>query len=304
MKDMVISLIGKHAPTQKKKIERFFSACPNAEIELAKFLEMYKPFMQKESISIEIIVDAYIDLINQVVHSRLEFIRNGRYPAKSQDTALDEVYSNKSTMQQYMLGLALSYFLWKHHFQLLCFFREHVKKTGTNKQILEVGCGHGLFLVELLQSVSTETNVTVVDISLKSIEMTKSLLHAVMPHQLDNILFYHLNIFDFEAESAFDVITLGEVLEHVDNPLELLKHLASLLSDTGSIFITTCANCPAIDHVYHFKNIDDIKDIVAKAGLTIETELIAPSEDRDMHYLVKHQLDISFAAILKKQTTI
>jgi 2-polyprenyl-3-methyl-5-hydroxy-6-metoxy-1,4-benzoquinol methylase len=305
MKDAILGLIGKYSPTQKKKIMRFFSVCPNAEIELLDFLDMYKPYMISESITIEIMVDAYVELINQVMHSRLEFIRTGSYPAKSQNAALDEVYKNKVTMQQYMLGLALSYFLWGHHFRLLTFFKNIVRDVDPDDRILEVGCGHGLFLVELLKFIAVEANITVVDISQHSIDMTKALLHSVVPQLTGRMKFHHCDVLDFTTkEEAFDLIMVGEVLEHLDNPLDLLKHLATLLTVNGRIFVTTCANCPAIDHVYRFENVAAIKDIIHEAGLSIETELIAPSEDRDMKVLEKHQIDISFAAVLRKDASL
>jgi 2-polyprenyl-3-methyl-5-hydroxy-6-metoxy-1,4-benzoquinol methylase len=300
MIDEILDRIGKSVPTQKKKIEKFFVECPDAKVELAEFLKKYEPFMVKECISIDIVVDSYLELVNQMLHSRLEFVRTGCYPSQSQKIAQNAVYSHKSTMQQYMLGLALSYFLWQHQFKLLRFYRESIRHVGPCKQFMEVGCGHGLLLVELLNHSSTSSCIDVIDISQQSIDMTKRLLETSFLNNR-NCKFFNCDVFDFQTDQRYDFITVGEVLEHVDKPLDLLSKLGALLAPDGQIFISTCANCPAIDHVYHFKNVQEIIDIIAKAGLIVESEIVAPSEKKDIQYLEKNKVDISYAAILKRE---
>ena len=117
---------------------------------------------------------------------------------------------------------------------------------------------------------------------------------------LENINFYTSDINDYKADKKYDFITMGEVIEHVDDPLKILKSLYKLLSDDGKLFITTCANCPAIDHVYYFKNIEEIKVLINKAGFSIDVELTAPSENKSDKYLEKFKVDIIYAAILTK----
>ena len=41
----------------------------------------------------------------------------------------------------------------------------------------------------------------------------------------------------FESDKKFETIVLGFVLEHVDNPLEILKHFKQFLAFNGRIFV-------------------------------------------------------------------
>src|SRR5437773_1077380 len=81
------------------------------------------------------------------------------------------------------------------------------------KNYLEIGAGHGLYLSKALEILDKETNFSVVDISHTSIELAKNFID-------DSRVTYNLaNIFDFKIDSLFDFITMGEVLEHVEDPL-------------------------------------------------------------------------------------
>jgi hypothetical protein len=62
---------------------------------------------------------------------------------------------------------------------------------------------------------------------------------------------------------------MGEVLEHLDKPGEMLKKLSSLLYPNGVIWITTPTNAPAIDHVYLFNNKQEIIDLANDSCLEV-----------------------------------
>ncbi len=93
---------------------------------------------------------------------------------------------------------------------------------------------------------------------------------------------------------------MGEVLEHVNDPLKILKSIYGLLINGGSFYLTTCANAPAIDHVYLFNDVDEIRTLIEKAGFSISKELVAPSEDKSWKEIEAQKLDVSYAAILTK----
>lgn len=301
MKSTLLDRIYMKAPTQKKKIEWFFKEFPSAEEDLETFLQIYKPFMKMESITIDQLADAYLWMITQMLHCRIEFTKTGCYPSSSQQEAIQNVYENRETMEKYMLGVALSYYLWWQHYQLLSFYIKEVKRLNSAKHSLEVGCGPGLFLIELLKNLEVDSLVDVVDISPTSIELCSGILKSVAPDFFKRVQFNTCDILHYQTDIKYDFITMGEVLEHVENPKEILEKLGCFLADDGRIFITTCANSPAIDHIYHFKSIQEIRDMIGLAGFSIERELIAPSENRSEKDLEKFKIDISYAATLKKE---
>ena len=94
---------------------------------------------------------------------------------------------------------------------------------------------------------------------------------------------------------------MGEVLEHVSNPSKLLIKLKSLIADNGSIYISTCVDCPSIDHVYHFKSIKEIENMIRESGFVILDKLILPVEDKPMKEIIEKKITINFCAHIKKK---
>ncbi len=61
-----------------------------------------------------------------------------------------------------------------------------------------------------------------------------------------------MDFLEYDFNEQFDFITIGEVLEHVENPKNFLNKARKILSDDGNIFITVPINGPAVDHIYLF----------------------------------------------------
>jgi 2-polyprenyl-3-methyl-5-hydroxy-6-metoxy-1,4-benzoquinol methylase len=116
-----------------------------------------------------------------------------------------------------------------------------------------------------------------VDISETSLLMTKK----IIGFDSDKINYFNKDIFLFDEQSKYDFIVLGEVIEHLDQPKEILEKLTSLLSDDGIFWITTPTNSPAIDHVYLFRNRKEVLDLVESAGLEIINSGSFIAEDVD-----------------------
>ena len=301
MKNELLNIIYTASPSQENKIKGFFAEIPDMEKDLDFFLEVYKPFMKLENVTVKNLADAYLEMLGQMMYCRKEFITTGEYITKNQVDAFNNIYNDEAVMTKYMIALALSQFIWKHHYLVFNFYKESVKKIKQKDNILEVGSGHGLLLIETLKVIDKTQPIDVVDISPASIRMTKNIIKSIDSTLLERINFYTSDINDYQTSKKYDFITIGEVIEHVDNPLKILKSLYKSLSDSGELFITTCANCPTIDHVYHFKNINEIQLLIEEAGFRIKTEITAPSENKSKKYIEKFKIDEIYAAILTKK---
>ena len=302
MKQSLLTRIYEAMPMQQKKIKRVFAKYPQMEEELALFLENYRFVLIKQQITEQELATAYIEMIENMMEARVEFIRTGAYPLALQSQAVAAVYDNVAVMTRHLLGLALSQFLWSHHYQIFSFYREHIQQLAKQERLLEVGSGHGLYTLEAAKNVKNWQQIDIVDISDTSLRITSDILQVLLPEAIDKVRFIHGDITTFQSEFQYDFITMGEVLEHVDNPLAILESLRKLLNPGGQLFITTCANSPSIDHVYHFHNMEEIRQLIIKAGYRIVRELVAPSEEKSAEWLEKYQADISYAAILEVET--
>ncbi|WP_455757121.1 class I SAM-dependent methyltransferase [Sulfurimonas sp.] len=300
LRDDILNNIYKKNPSHQKYINNSFSKYPEMKIAMDSFLKTYKKFMEIEELSASDIANAYSKMLKQIDFSRREFLKNGNYYLQTQKKAFVKIYNDEVTMKAYMLGGALSMFLWPHHFKNFTFLQKHIASLNKERKFLEIGSGHGLFLLELLKNIKNYDIIDVIDISKTSIRLTQNIIKSVNQNYLKDITFYNQNIYETSNKQKYDFIIFGEVIEHLDNPLKALETLYQLLNNNGSIFITTCVNCPMIDHIYLFNNIQEIKEIIKKANFYIEHEIITPASDKNENFIKKMKIDISYAAIIKK----
>ncbi|MFK5950590.1 MAG: class I SAM-dependent methyltransferase [Methylococcales bacterium] len=103
----------------------------------------------------------------------------------------------------------------------------HLPKIEGVKDLLDLGCGNGTFL---LQARSAGYNVVGADFDARAVEVG-------CKHGLD-VRLGGIESFDSSVEQ-FDVITLAHIIEHVHNPLSLLKACHELLKPSGFLWIET-----------------------------------------------------------------
>jgi 2-polyprenyl-6-hydroxyphenyl methylase / 3-demethylubiquinone-9 3-methyltransferase len=103
-------------------------------------------------------------------------------------------------------------------------------RTKNNLKILDIGCGGGLVCEPFARLGHT---VTGIDQSEEAIQVAQR--HAI--EQGLNINYQHQSIEDLQE--VYDVITILEVLEHVDNPQHLLESAVAHLAQGGLIFFST-----------------------------------------------------------------
>jgi 2-polyprenyl-3-methyl-5-hydroxy-6-metoxy-1,4-benzoquinol methylase len=199
-------------------------------------------------------------------------------------------------MDYFMNGLLLSQILWKHHYEVFSFFSENLKQHISDVQsYLEVGGGHGLFISEAIKQSKplNKTTFTLLDISPTSIQVSKQFI------QNPSVNYVLSDIFKYNPGQTFDFISMGEVLEHVENPVQLLLKLKSLLSANGKLFITTPTNAPSIDHIFLFKDENDIKKIISEADFDILTDKKVYAEDLPEELAKELKITMMYACFLQ-----
>lgn len=280
-----------------KKLENMLSGMSTQYYQEADaFYKKYELFAAGTGKTLEFGINSYLKMIKDMMYEYLQFARTGEYTCKSFEDANERVYNNPEVMEYYMHGLLFSQFLWKHHHAVLSFFSDKLNKHSKNcSSYLEIGGGHGLYLLEAMKIIGDDkSSFHMVDISESSLNMAKTFVaNAAVEYTLQDI-------YKFEPQNKFDFITMGEVLEHVEKPKDLLIRLGELINEDGTIFITTPTNAPAIDHIYLFRNEQEIEDLIIESGFEIIDKVSVYSEDVSREVGEKRNIALLYGAFIKK----
>lgn len=300
--DKIVDKVITKSPFQKKKLQQYLATRDAAFFEEAEtFALNYGGYLESQSIPLDYAVSAFLEMCENMMKCQIEFMKTGRYTVDEHIKAYDEVYCNETKMKSYMIGLAISQFLWSTHYEMYRSFADGIKRFSKGvRSYLEIGPGHGLFLNKAMEYLQKGTKITAVDISPISIAITKSIMNYFR-RDSSTIECFTSDILNFDSSEKFDFITMGEVLEHVNFPERLLCKLHDILANDGRAFVSTCVNAPAIDHVYHFKTVDEIIDMLHKCKFDIEEERVLPVENLPMDVIVKKKITINYCAILKRK---
>ena len=295
----LIDIISNQNPLQRKRIEAFLSDRDDAYWDFSESLSRtLNEHLLGSPESAEEAARSYNRMCMDFLKEQIRFKKTGKYLISDSAVANEEVYSKPEVMRYYMIGLLLSYMFWPNHYAILRFLDGHLKGR-TIKHYLEIAPGHGLFTTHAIRH-SPGLEATLVDISPTSIEVSKSILEA-FGVDVRKLRFQQGDFLKVEHDtSGFDFISMGEVLEHVNEAGAFLARAAGLLLREGVMFMTTCANCPALDHVYHFRNIREIRALIASADLVIVDEMAVPSDRVPEADWESELVTINYSCILKR----
>lgn len=216
-------------------------------------------------------VKGYAIFAMQSMRLQAIFERELKYKTKTHDQAASEVYFNeKHMMQEYLPGLLLSHFLWPHHYRQLQFFDsafiQNMRVAGATS-FMEVGIGTGLYSSLLLRRLPNTVGLGV-DISPSSKVFSEAQMRA-----LNIANRYHVELRDVTlspVESKTNWLICVEVLEHLDDPVAFLKGLRRNMASGGRAFITAALNAAHSDHIYLYRNANEVLMQLVEAGFTLE----------------------------------
>jgi len=242
-------------------------------------------YFQSMGLGLDRLAAAYMEVVEDYREGMLFYAKNNRYRNATFADVDASVYHGEY-MENYMIGLCLAKHLDYMHRCTERFYRNNVGKLlqdgpggrPATCRYLEVGCGHGLSFCWNLANLDLNSGLAV-DLSAKSVEMTRALMSAKRPDGAGYEI-RQQDFFDLAATDSFQLIVMGEVLEHVERPLDFLQKGCSLLDAGGVLFITVPMNCPVIDHIYLFRELDDILELVARAGLAVAAMAETPVQEQ------------------------
>ena len=261
-------------------------------------LEAYLAHVVEGGAEMAFVAEAYNTIVRDTLREQMFFRRNGRYRYARYDEVAGSVYLNDDYMTRYMVGLAVTTFLWPNHLAIHRFFRQSIASAPAG-DYLEIGPGHGVFFMTALRS-GKFARYLGVDLSPTSIAMTGALLSG---GKFGTFSGYELREADFLAaplpEKSFSAVVMGEVLEHVEQPTQFMERIRELAAPGGYVFITTAINAPAVDHIYLFETPDQVRELAQGAGFAIEGEQTSPYIGMTLEETMAQRLPVNIALQLK-----
>ena len=124
---------------------------------------------------------------------------------------------------------------------------QEIKNHFSRKiSLLDVGCGAGF----LTNALAKEHTVTGIDLSEQSLEVAKR------KDETKTVRYLHANAYKLPFEDAsFDVVCAMDILEHVDNPNQLI-HEASRVLKKGGLFFFHTFNRNLLSYLIIIKGVD------------------------------------------------
>ena len=263
----------------------------------AASMEEWLEYCDSQGAGLSYLSDSYDLFVRDTMREQMFFARHKRYRYSTYEEVSQKVYFNPEYMRKYMYGLSVSTFLWPNH-RLM---NEYFKRTLPDRaggRYLEVGPGHGFNMLMAMASTSYESYEGI-DISPASVALTQSVLDRHPLAASKNFSVRQADFLQFSSATPYDVLVMGEVLEHVENPQRFLEKIADLAHRTTQIYLSTCINAPEVDHISLFRNISELRELFGSSGLTICDQLVLPNNNLSLEEAERREAPINVAFILK-----
>jgi 2-polyprenyl-3-methyl-5-hydroxy-6-metoxy-1,4-benzoquinol methylase len=259
----------------------------------------YLSYCRSIGLTLEYLVESYNTIVNDTLIEQLFFQKNKRYRWSRFDELAGAVYFDDAYMRRYMYGLAITSFLWPNHVALHDFFIRTFPK-GRKGVYLEIGPGHGYYFMKAARLGDFE-RLLGVDISAASVAMTRDMIRYFGIEKNRRAEVVETNFLTFQGgDREYSCIVMGEVLEHVEDPGLFISSIARLSGPDTHIFITTCMNAAAVDHISLFRTGKDVEKIIVSNGLAIVESCYAPYVGKTLAQCEEQSLPVNVGYVLRK----
>ncbi len=220
-------------------------------------------------------VDSLAKISFDYIKYQIKFVKTKKYHQILASVIEQELYNSEKMEEYYLDGLFLSYALWPNHIKIYRYFvNQFLPQQKQDNGFLELGVGHGLMSLTILDKLP-QSQYHGVDVSRFSIKFTSKLLAtAGIEKNRFSLNIGNVANIDLTNDQSFLSGICCEVLEHVENPNLILSFFYRNLKDNAKLFVTTVINIAAEDHIYLFRNVDEIHQLFKRNNFLIESEEI------------------------------
>jgi 2-polyprenyl-3-methyl-5-hydroxy-6-metoxy-1,4-benzoquinol methylase len=154
---------------------------------------------------------------------------------------------------------------WRARTELIVDTLRRLKPAQGWNNILDIGCGDGLFFERLSEFGKVE-----------GVETAPELVNAANPHRNQ----IHICPFDenFRPGKQYSLVLMLDVLEHLENPVAAMRQALNLLTPEGTLVVTVPAfmslwtNHDVINHHFIRYKKSTFRELAELAGLRIQRE--------------------------------
>lgn len=251
---------------------------------------------------IDTLIDDYRYMCDELMlPEELYFRRHGKYRLSSFEDANREVYANAALMKRYVNGILISHVAWANHANALgSFVNDYLPRVKEGADHLEIGPGHGIILY--FAAIDSKVgSVSGWDVSETSIAHTRHALEALgITRPVDLTLQDVTQVGEADEGGRFDSIVMSEILEHLEDPFEVLKAAAKWLRPGGLFWINVPANSPAPDHIFLYDNIEHAEEMVRHAGLEVVDSKQFPMTGTTLEKAIKRKMTVTCVITARK----
>jgi 2-polyprenyl-3-methyl-5-hydroxy-6-metoxy-1,4-benzoquinol methylase len=259
----------------------------------------YLNYCLSADLTMKYLVESYNTTVNDISKEQFFFAKHKRYRWSRFDELANAVYFDNTYMRKYMYGLAITSFLWPNHVVLHDFFTRTFPQ-GRKGTYLEIGPGHGYYFLKSARLGDFE-RLLGLDISAASVALTRDVIRHFEIDQKCRAEVIETDFLTFHEENEkYSCIVAGEVLEHVEDPDLFISAIGRLSNPSTHIFVTTCMNAAAIDHISLFRTGKDVEDIIISNGLQIVESCYAPYMGKTLEECEEQAFPVNVGYVLHK----
>jgi len=282
-------------PTHRNFIE---SSVGGMTGESRRELLAYIDYCTSRGLSLRYLAECYNRITIDTLIEQIYFRRHGKYRHASFKEVADQVYFDDEYMKKYMYGLALTSFLWPNHAAMHNFFVRTFPR-GLGGTYLEIGPGHGYYFRQAA-ALGNFSRMVGVDISPTSVALTNDLMRH---HRVETAADTQIQEADFlkfsDGDDAYSCVVMGEVLEHVEDPGLFLRKIRQVSQPDTHIYVTTCLNAPAVDHIFLFRTSGEVETLANESGLVVEDRFLAPHAGKSVAECEAERLPVNVAYVMR-----
>lgn len=211
--------------------------------EVGAYLDKYANF---NHITVDVVIEMYTDFISTYNRHCKIFIKTGKYPTEN---GLDNFFISR---EAYDITLLLSVLFTKHRFRIM----QLLSQQPAADKALFIGLGSGL---EMSLNRKKYKEIHAYDLSINEFVYSEFASQQI-----------HTELYKGQRQDYFDAIYLIELLEHLEDPFQLLEICHGSLKKGGRISLTTATDIPQFDHLYNFpKDHRNFEERLNQLGYTI-----------------------------------